>query len=155
MQDSITQHVETRTSELQREAVRLRGERAAIEDRLEAIDSELGELEIAVRVYRRFAAGTTREGPLKLALLVDESGAEPEPGLPDLTAMSLADAAATVLRVYGDGARSRDLRHILTTAGKLPNNRNSYGYLLKVLRDKPDRFVKDAAGTWSLREAEG
>jgi hypothetical protein len=151
MQDTIPQVVETRTAELQREAVRLRGERAAIEERLAEIEGELGELEIAVRVYRRFSNGAPSVGSPASPL---DLGAEPERAtLPDLSRMSLADAAATVLRVQGNGALSRDLRRVLTEAGKLPPGRNSYGYLLKVLRDKPERFVKDqTTSTWSLRE---
>lgn len=153
VQDTITQVVETRTAELQREAVRLRGEHAAIEERLTAIDGELSELEIAVRVYRRFSNGTA---PASLGLedAPDRTIQLPtdERSLPDMSNMTLADAAATVLRTYGPG-HSRDLRHALIAAGKLPATRNSYGYLLKVLRDKPERFDKDEhSSMWSLRE---
>jgi hypothetical protein len=150
--DAITRQVETRTAEVQQRVAGLRAERESIDQRLAEAEEELHELEIAVRVYRRFSNGSG------LTLQLDPTtGPKPldieqrHPLLPDMSQMTLADAAATVLRAYGPGP-SRDLRRVLIEAGKLPDNRNSYGYLLKILRDKPERFDKDPLGVWHLRE---
>lgn len=173
MHDPITTTIERKAADLQRERIGLTAQRTSIDERLDAIDAELNELEVAVRVYRRFANGSAHV-PVAPSLFDsvqtvrteadaaedaesdgDSADAEPRPHpeLPDMTNMSLADAAATVLRTFGPGARSRDLRMVLTDVGKLPNTKNSYGYLLKILREKPERFVKDPqTGTWGLRE---
>jgi hypothetical protein len=76
----------------------------------------------------------------------------PDLGRPDLSKLTLAEAAEAAIRFLGGTAESAELRAFLVEAGKLPPSRNSYGYLLKILRDKQDRFVKVEKGTWGLVE---
>ena len=149
--DQVTRAVEARTEDLQRQAAGLRAEREAIDDRLTRIEGELQELEIAVRVYRRFS---DRDAPAeRIASADQDEGGERNGTIPDFTNLTLSKSAESALKYLGGTAPSRDIRQLLVKAGKLPPTRNSYGYLLKILRDKTDRFVKDdETGAWTLRE---
>jgi hypothetical protein len=153
--DAITRVVERQTEELQRKRTRLSAERSQIDDQLAQIEEELTELEIAVRVYHRFSPPTARPRP--------QIEPEPEPTAPPptngtvgtldrLEGVSVAEAAVRVLRFLGGEADSSEMRKVLINRGALKPDHNSYGYLLKQMRTKPNQFVKVARGRWALTE---
>jgi hypothetical protein len=154
--DSITRLVEQQTEDLQRKHTRLTAERSAIDDQISTIERELEELQTAVRVYRRFS---DRTPPARL----HESEA---PATPDMTAtdsrtngtlgrldgMTIAEAAEKALAFLGGSAATGELRDLLVNRGALRDNRNAYGYMLKIMREKPERFTNVERGRWALRK---
>jgi hypothetical protein len=128
--------IEATIDALQRDVVRLRGE-------LSSAESELRDHQTALRVLEQYAESPTRPptvAPDQVRML------------PDVSSLTLADAASEILRFFGGRAASADLRRALIDSGKLPPSKDSYGYLLKVMRDKPDRFVRIEQGIWGLPE---
>ncbi len=150
--DPITRLVERQTEELEREATQLRANKVQIDSRLEQIDGELGELQIAVKVYRRFAPSeSTPAEPTEARSQVIEPPLVGNNGhRPELDGLTLAQAAEQVLRWLGGRAASGELRQNLIDAGVLKGDHSAYGYLLKTMRNKPDLFVKVQRGTWAL-----
>lgn len=155
--NSITRLVEQQTEELQRKRTRLTAERSALDEQISAVERELADLETAVRVYRRFSENSPRVQPRPRRSEPepsDEEHAEPSTNgtLPRLEGMTVADAAEAVLRFLGGSAPTGKLRDVLINRGALRENRNAYGYLLKILREKPERFVNVERGRWALRK---
>jgi hypothetical protein len=154
--DSIARLVERQTEELQRKRTRLTAERSAIDDQLQQVERDLNELEIAVRVYRRFSEsgspGAIAQGPAEQAA----SGRPPSDVtsgvLERLDGVTVAEAAERGLRFLGGEADSGELRDLLINRGAIRPDQNSYGYLLKQMSRKTDRFVKIARGRWALAE---
>jgi hypothetical protein len=158
--DAITRVVERQTEELQRKRTRLTAERSAIDDQLAQVEQELSELEIAVKVYRRFSPEAVTARPRPQSPPEQEQPAARPPSatngmtgtLDRLDGITIADAAERVLRFLGGEADSSQMREVMVNGGALKPDHDSYGYLLKQMRTKPDRFVKIARGRWALPE---
>jgi hypothetical protein len=69
-----------------------------------------------------------------------------------LEGMTVADAAEQALRFLGGEAAGSELRELLVNRGAIKPDHDSYGYLLKQMRTKPNRFAKVARGRWALAE---
>ena len=163
--NAITRIVEQQTEDLQRKRTRLTAERSALDEQIAQIESELNELEIAVKVYRRFSEAHPATVPVQVRprpgaqAVRDDGGPTANDGsdgsngaLGRLEGVKVADAAEMVLRFLGGSAETGELRDMLVTRGALRPDRNAYSYLLKTLREKPDRFTKVERGTWALQE---
>jgi hypothetical protein len=157
--DSITRMVERQTEDLQRKLTRLTAERTALDEQINQAERDLDELQIAVKVYRKFA-----EVPTPIQPRPRSRGAGPPPTATDgtdgsdgtlgrLEGITLAEAATMALRFLGGSAATGELRDLLVNRGALKPTRNAYVYLLKTMRDKPNRFVNLERGTWALKEA--
>ncbi|MBA3688506.1 MAG: hypothetical protein H0W81_06735 [Chloroflexi bacterium] len=158
--DAISRLVEGQTEDLQRKHTRLTAERSQIDDQIAQIERELSELEIAVRVYRRFSetvvpTARPRQEPQvrpDQQVTARPSGNGTSGTLDRLEGVPVAEAAERVLRFLGGEADSSKMRELLINRGGLRPDHNSYGYLLKQMRTKPDRFVKIGRGRWALTE---
>ncbi len=150
--ESVAREVEQQTEDRRRKLTRLTAERSAIDDQIGQVQQELTELETFVRVYQRFTNGSSPAPPANDATVANDGTDGSNRTLGRLEGVSVAEAAEMALRFLGGSAATGELRDLLVNRGGLRPDRNAYGYMMKILRSKPERFVNVARGRWALRQ---
>jgi hypothetical protein len=135
--DGYGEWLATRLKSLEEDEAHLTTTIRGLEERRKGLAEELGRLRAAMQVYIEFV------GPGR---------SKPEPAPPadygDLRRLTIADAAAAIMRQRGGNAAVKEMIPILQSAGKL--GKNAYNVVASTLERQPGRFRKVGPGLWGL-----
>lgn len=114
-----------------------------LQARLVRVQREVESLENAIAVLRRYADGS--------GLSVERAEEQPILTPPQTEGMTISDMAHAILEMSGGTARTQTLIAELERLGKMrPGNKNNYNMLLQALSRRPEEFVRNEPGVWSL-----